>query len=55
MFWYFLLALAVVIGLLQLGALSVWVVVPKTLLLVVLAVVFAVGAYFIWKYFNKRT
>ena len=55
MFWYFLIAVAVVIGLIQLGALSVWVVVLKTLLLVVLAVVFAVGALFVWKHFNKRT
>lgn len=54
MFWYFILALAAVIGLLQLGALTVWVIVLKTLLLAVLAVVFAVGAYFVWKYFSNR-
>lgn len=54
MFWYFLLALVAVIGLLQLGALSVWVVVLKTLLLVVLAVAFLVGLFLAWKHFGKR-
>ena len=53
MLWYVLLALAAVIGLLQLGALSVWVIVLKTLLLVVLAVALLVGLFFAWKHFNK--
>ena len=53
MFWKFLLVLAAVIGLLQLGALSVWVGVLKTLLLIALAVAVFSGLYFAWKHFNK--
>jgi len=55
MVWYVLLALAAVIALLQLGALSVWVSIFKILLLALLAVVLAVGVYFGWRHFSKRT
>ena len=54
MFWKFLLVLAAVIGLLQLGALFVWVVVLKTALLAILAVALLAGAYFAWRYFSKH-
>ena len=53
MFWKFLLALAAIVGLLQLGALSVWVSVLKIVLLAVLAVAFLAGLFIAWKHFSK--
>ena len=55
MFWKFLIVLAAIIGLLQLGALSVWVVVLKTLLLALLAVALSSGLFFAWKHYSKRS
>ena len=53
MFWSFLIAVAVAIGLIQLGALSVWVGVLslslKATLLAVLAVALFIGVTFAWK------
>jgi len=54
MFWKFLLVLAAAIGLLQLGALSVWVTVLKTALLTTLAVALLAGAYIAWKHYITR-
>jgi hypothetical protein len=53
MFWNFLLVLAASIGLLKLGALSVWVSVLNIVLLAVLALAFLAGLFFIWKHFSK--
>lgn len=49
MFWSFLGASAIAIGLIKLGALSVWVAVLKAMLLVVLAAILAVGLAFAWR------
>jgi hypothetical protein len=54
MFWKFLIVVALAIGLMQLGALSVWVTVLKAVLLGVLAVVLGMGLLFLWRHF-KRT
>ena len=53
MFWKFLLAAAAAIGLIQLGALSAWLVVLKDALLAVLAVALAMGLLWTWRRFNK--
>ena len=52
MFWAFLIAVAVAIGLIQLGALSVWVTVLKAMLVLVLAVALFVGLLFVWQRFK---
>jgi len=53
MFWFFLIAVAVAVGLIQLGALSVWVGVLslalKAILLAALAVTLFIGVAFAWK------
>jgi len=53
MFWFFLIAVAVAVGLIQLGALSVWVGVLslalKAVLLAALAVALFIGVAFAWK------
>ena len=49
MFWAFLIAAAITIGLIQLGAMSVWVTVLKAMLVVVLAVALFVGLLFVWQ------
>jgi len=53
MFWFFLIAVAVAVGLIQLGALSVWVGVLslalKAILLAALAVALFIGVAFAWK------
>jgi hypothetical protein len=53
MFWAFLIAVAIAIGLIQLGALSVWVSVLslslKAMLLAVFAVALFVGLLFVWR------
>jgi hypothetical protein len=53
MFWNFLLVLAASIGLLKLGALSVWVSVLNIVLLAVLALALLAGLLFVWKHFSK--
>ena len=53
MFWKFLLVLAAIFGLLQLGALSVWVSVLKIALLAVLAVAFLAVLFLAWKHLSK--
>ncbi len=53
MFWKFLLVLAAIVGLLQLGALSVWVSVLKIALLAVLAFAFLAVLFLAWKHFSK--
>ena len=52
-FWNFLLVLAATIGLLKLGALSVWVSVLNIVLLAVLALALLAGLLFVWKHFSK--
>ena len=54
MFWPFLGASAIAIGLIKLGALSVWVSVLKSMLSFVLATVFAVGLLFAWRRYRGR-
>ena len=49
MFWFFLIAVAVAIGLIQLGALSVWVIVLKAMLAAILAAALFVGLLFVWR------
>jgi len=53
MFWFFLIAVAVVIGLIQLGALSVWVSVLslslKAMLAAILVVALFAGLLFAWR------
>ena len=49
MFWKCSIAAALAVGLIQLGALSVWVSVLKALLAIVLAIVLAVGLLFVWR------
>jgi hypothetical protein len=48
MFWAFLIAAAIAIGLIQLGTMSVWVTVLKAMLVVALAVALFVGLLFVW-------
>ncbi len=56
MIWYVLLASAIGIGLIELGALSVWVAVLsltlRIMLVLVLAVVLCVVAFFAWQRFR---
>ena len=54
MFWNVLLAAAVAISLIQLGALYVWVSVLKAILGVVLAVALCVGLLFLWRRYKRR-
>ena len=49
MFWKVLLAAAIAIGLIELGALSVWVVVLKAMLVAGLAFALCVGLVFVWR------
>ena len=53
MFWKYLLVITAIVGLLQLGALSVWVSVLKIVLLAVLAVAILAGLFIAWKHFSK--
>lgn len=53
MFWQFLLAAATAIGLIQLGALYVWVSVLKVMLGIVLAVVLYIGLLFLWRRYKR--
>ena len=53
MFWKGLLAAAAAIGLIQLGALYVWVSVLKAMLGVVLAVALCVGLLFLWRRYKR--
>jgi len=57
MFWFFLIAVAVAVGLIQLGALSVWVGVLslalKAVLLAALAVALFIGVAFAWKRYKS--
>lgn len=53
MFWKCVIAAAVAIGLIKLGALSVLVVVLRAMLFVVLAAVFAVGLVFAWRRYRS--
>ena len=53
MFWKVLLAAAVAIGLIQLGALYVWVSVLKAMLGVVLAVALCVSLLFLWRRYKR--
>ena len=57
MFWQFLIAVALIVGLIQLGAMSVWVSVLSAavkvgLVLAVLVVVF-VGFRFVWRRYKN--
>jgi len=56
MFWFFLIAVAVAIGLIQLGALSVWVgVLSLTLKVVLIAAIAAalfIGVAFAWRHYK---
>ncbi len=56
MIWYVLMASAIAIGLLELGALSVWVLVLsltlRIMLVLVLAVVLGGVAFFVWRRFQ---
>ena len=58
MFWFFLIAVAVAIGLVQLGALSVWVGVLsltlKAILLIALAIALFAGLLFVWRRYKGR-
>ncbi|MDP1978700.1 hypothetical protein [Undibacterium sp.] len=54
MFWAFLIATATAIGLIQLGAMSVWITVLKAMLVVVLAVALFVGLLFVWQPFKSN-
>ena len=49
MFWPIVGASAVAVGLIQLGALSVWVAVLKAMLAVLLAAVLVLGVAFVWR------
>jgi len=53
MFWPFVAASAVAVALIKLGALSVWVVVLKAMLAMVIAMVFAavlaIGLVYVWR------
>ena len=49
-----LIALAVAVGLFQLGALSVWVAVLQATLSIVLATVFAIALYFVLMFLWRR-
>ena len=49
MFWAFLIAAAIAIGLIQLGAMSVWVTVLKAMLAAVFAVALYAGLRFVWQ------
>ena len=57
MFWIFLIAAVLAIGLIQLGALSVWVSVLslglKAMLAVVLAVALFFGLLFVWRHYRS--
>lgn len=53
MFWPFLAATAVGIGLVRLGALTVWVSVLKSMLSLLLTVVLAVGAVITWRRYRS--
>ena len=53
MIWKVLLAASVAIGLIQLGALYVWVSVLKAMLGVVLAVALCVGLLFLWRRYKR--
>lgn len=54
MFWKFLIVLAAMIGLLQLGALSVWVVVLKAAVIGLTVLALVMGGLFAWRYLSKR-
>lgn len=58
MFWAFLIAAAIAIVLIQLGAMSVWVTVLSLALKAMLAAVFAVALYvglrFVWQRLQRR-
>ena len=52
MFWTFLIAVVVAVGLIKLGAMSVWVTVLKAMLVIVLAVALFIGLLFVWQRFK---
>jgi|APFre7841882724_1041349.scaffolds.fasta_scaffold19963_4 hypothetical protein len=56
MFWAFLIAAAIAIVLIQLGAMSVWVTVLSLALKAMLAAVFAIALYavlrFVWRHYK---
>jgi len=58
MFWFFLIAVAIAIGLIQLGALSVWVGVLsltlKAILLAALAAALFIGVAFAWRHYKAN-
>jgi hypothetical protein len=54
MFWPFVAASAVALGLVRLGALSVWVSVLKALLALVVAAVLAAGFVFAWSRYKQH-
>jgi hypothetical protein len=54
MFWPFLAASAVSVGLIRLGALSVWVSVLKAILSVVVAAVLAASFVFAWRRYKQH-
>jgi hypothetical protein len=54
MFWPFVAASAVAVGLIKLGALSVLVTVLKTILSLILAIVLAAGLAFAWWRYRGR-
>jgi len=53
MFWPFLAASAVSVGLIRLGALSVWVSVLKAILSLVVAAILAAGFVFAWRKYKS--
>ena len=53
MFWKVLLAAARPIGLIQLGALHVWVAVLKAMLGAAIAVALCVGLLFLWRRYKR--
>lgn len=54
MFWPFVAATAISVGLIRLGALSVWVGVLKSMLSLVLAAICVVGMVFAWRRYRCR-
>jgi hypothetical protein len=54
MFWPFVAVASIAVGLIQLGAMSVWVAIFKAVLAFVFAAVCAVGLLFVWRRYKSK-